>query len=502
MWLLFCFFFFFVFRICLRFSLPQHSAPLLYAVRKVHIPITTMDMRHFSSSPAPPGVRLSTIVAPPPNVRAGGPLSEPGSSRSRSTTSSTKTTMSHAHASLSPLEEPMGTNFNFSLRSNRAGGSGATVTSWDGATETSNLTFSQVSPSTGRQCFVMETAKGFPFHGTESDAMKDGSAPRRRDEAVVQFAALRNDSSATDSRLNLLNSNDRRSVSWCPQGLFGATLERFQLCEAASQSNDTTVSMGGTVLGAEVPADLPPEPSMSARRHLSGALVHAIQLNGGNVTPFMSITSPGLSYRSISFPHISVPQLSGASVPVSSHSLEQPTNESGAVEEGAVAALLLEEQEARAKLEHVEGTEFKKLRGLEVSEDLARARRDRAVQRRSSKYAGDTLLRQLEAEEKEQLHSEMRTRMRAAEAEHQQSMRELREKERLQPILPPPPTSDAERALASTATVTRPASETPACRSNGNGEVVAEIHRQRALKQHVPFPVDALKADETFAKLA
>lgn len=559
-----------------------------------------MEAHRISSSPAPPGVQLSTIVVPATNVHGGGPLSNPSSGTSL--TAPTSVTVSN-HIRTSP-PPPIGMGNNLSLASNRGGGPGATFNSWDGGCDTSNLTFSQVSPGVVRQFYLVESERA--FHGPEAnDALSRDEmsplmtkmSPRKRSVAAVRFADFEDGGglSALDSKPNV--GHEQRSVSWHPQGLFGAALERFQTREAASRFNVTTASMGGTVLAADVPEDLPPEPSTGAPRRLSGPSVHAIQFDtdyGGSVTPFMSISSPGLSRRSISFPRMSVPRLSAGSMLASANSFERDAaplmagdetrtslppssvaspafnnqtvaaehtevrrstqsprafhprgdsetplafspltspstatarfpgprsvqrltnsatshlttatattvadeegettlenrdfllaadSESPSLPAGAetlsappnlVATMNaaytppplvdVEEQRARAKVEFAERVEFNKLRSMQVSQALAQAQRTRAEERRTSKYAGDGLLRQLEREEREQLNGEMRGRMRAAEAQHQQTMRVLREQEpRRSPLSPAPPplpltSSDGERILSRVASSRR-----------------------------------------------
>jgi hypothetical protein len=632
----------------------------------------------------PPGAVLSTIVVGAAHTHDGGPLSTPGSQYSGSLSSrNAPAATEQARASPQPSEELA--NGDLSLTSSRASGLGTTSGSWEGGADTSTLTFSQISPRAGRQQLLADADSAVAAPEANSGAPRGDAlptptkvSPRKRREPAVKLAAFGSVSSAVGLRSNI--GNERRSVSWRPQGLLGVALERFQTREAASHYSAVTESMGGTLLESEVPEGLPPDPAVSSRRRPSGPSVHVIQFDaeyGGSTTPFMSISSPGLSRVSFQFPRASAPQLSVGSAQMAAHPTEKegathtsvgeaeephmtslpststpafathtvPTvslveplsevctphtfthtadfntaqplspslspstemvlgatarpcrkiNTSAATTEATAAGVggdddssekgalrrreflinaessslpfqstivassfpansttdlfepytsphaqlpSLKEQKERAKIEYAEAAEFKKLRSLEVSESLARARKDRAVQRRKSKYAGDTLLHQLEVEEREQLHSSMRAHMRAVEAEHQRSMRELREKHRLQasPLQSRSPLLENQEKEGATAVTPKqrlvgtvaglrakinspplqmpPLNATPplpplaspmppkeVCHvsryrpmsKSANADAVAEIYRQRELKQHTPLPSSSLE---------
>ncbi|KPA80016.1 hypothetical protein ABB37_05043 [Leptomonas pyrrhocoris] len=281
-----------------------------------------MENSRVSPASAPPGVPLATTAAPPSSIR-GRRLSQPSSS-----SSANATTSEHQNTSPSP-REILGADF--SLTSNRAGGDNSAFNSWDAPADNSNLTFSQVSPSAGLQQVLGGSAKAPASPDMDSDAVQDDTSllwtkmqPHRRGEPAVKFAAFGHGSQTMESQHN--ESNKQHSASWHPQGLFGAALERFQSREAAPDLNAATSSMDGTMLGIEVPDDLSADKSLSTRRLISGPSVHAIQFDtdfGGIVTPFMSISSLGISRQSMSCPLLSVAQLSAGSMPVSTNSYER-----------------------------------------------------------------------------------------------------------------------------------------------------------------------------------
>ncbi|KPI86747.1 hypothetical protein ABL78_4164 [Leptomonas seymouri] len=547
-----------------------------------------MDQPYKPSSPLSPGQPLSTIVRPVSNTRTSVHHSRPSSN-----TSVNETISGHQHPP-PQLSEERGSNA--LLGNERAGETNVTSSSWDGAGTNSTLTFSLVSPGTGRHHLLVESDKIVAFNDTESVLLKENSSqllakgsPRRRGEPFVKIAAISNGSSAAELRHN--GDVERRSVSWHPQGLFGAALERFQAREGTPNFSTAMSSMGGMMLENDVSGELSPEASASPRRRLSVSSVHAIQFDTdfrSNVTPFMSISSLGISRQSTSGPRVSLPPLSIGSVQMSVGSVEgDPLTQDVAVspitetrpttspefsipspensetvpdahverqhstrshriifypmgsdevqpppppvspstatrfscaaqcshkpnasvgshmtmnttapvrEDGETSPesrdflmdaecevpalnstifpasipansttdmfacslnpeaqlLSLGEPRIRTKKECVEAVEVKKLRSLEGSESRVLSRKGNSVPLRATARPEDTIKRHLVSEEHEQLLNSMRARMRAAEAEHQQSMRELREREHSQPTLKPHSliSSDIERALA------------------------------------------------------